>query len=204
MRTRVLLLIVTAVMLATASLSFAQPGPAGSPAEEALGPGGDEPTEAQWEEVRKKVEVVKIWKLTEALKLDADTSAKLSAFINPVDHQRQEIVREKMITMRELRLLLQSSKPDEAKLKAAIEKLEKNRRAMHEVRNKEFSGLKDILTTEQQARYLVFQQEFRREMRGMISGARGGGPGKGGMGMGPGGGQGRRGGPMQGGRVQQP
>jgi Spy/CpxP family protein refolding chaperone len=109
-----------------------------------------------------------------------------------------------MITMRELRLLLQSSKPDEAKLKAAIEKLEKNRRAMHEVRNKEFSGLKDILTTEQQARYLVFQQEFRREMRGMISGARGGGPGKGGMGMGPGNGQGRRGGPMQGGRVQQP
>jgi Spy/CpxP family protein refolding chaperone len=173
-------------LLAAASLSFAQRGAAGSPANKSMGPGGSEPTEAQWEEVSKKVEAVKIWKLTEALKLDANTSAKLSAFLNPLDQQRQEIAREKMHTLSELRILLQSSKPDEAKLRAAIDKLEKNRRAMQEARSREFSGLKEILTTEQQARYILFQQEFRREMRGMISGARGGGPGKGGMGPGRG------------------
>ena len=43
-----------------------------------------------------------------------------------------------------------------------------------------------MLTVEQQARYVIFQQEFRREMRGMISGARGNGPGQGSPGMGPG------------------
>jgi Spy/CpxP family protein refolding chaperone len=191
-RKRILVFTLTAGLLAAASLSFAQQESAGGPAEESVGPGGNAPTEAQWQEVRKKVETVKIWKLTEALKLDAKTSAKLSAFINPLDQQRQEIWREQMMTTRELRALLQSPKPDEAKLRAALDKLEKNHRSLQEVKNREFSGLKDILTTEQQARYFIFQQEFRREMRGMISGARGGGPGRGGMGQG--GGQGMRGG----------
>jgi Spy/CpxP family protein refolding chaperone len=191
-RMRVLLSMVAAMMIAATSLSYAQQRPAGGPADASPGQGGNAPTAAQREEVRKKVEAVKIWKLTEALKLDANTSAKLSAFINPLDQQRQEIWREQMMTMRELRSLLQSSKPDEAKLRTALDKLEKNHRAIQEVRNKEFTGVKDILTTEQQARYFIFQQEFRHEMRGMISGARGGGPGKGGMG--PGGGQGMRGG----------
>jgi Spy/CpxP family protein refolding chaperone len=189
---RVLLSMAAAMMIAAASLSYAQQGPGGGPANASPGQGGNAPTAAQREEVRKKVEAVKIWRLTEALKLDANTSAKLSAFINPLDQQRQELWQEQMMTMRELRTILQSPKPDEAKLRAALDKLEKNRHSMQVVKDREFSGLKNILTTEQQARYLIFQQEFRHEMRGMISGARGGGPGKGGMGQG--GGQGMRGG----------
>jgi Spy/CpxP family protein refolding chaperone len=167
-----------------------------------LWPGGEPPSAAKREEVRKKIETVRIWKLTEALKLDPDTSARVSAFINPLDQQRQEIAREQFMTMRELRLLLQSAKPDEAKVKASLDKLEKNRLAMQETRNREYTGLKNILTTEQQARFIIFQQDFRREMRHMISGAKGNGPGRGGMG--PGGGRGMRGGQMQGGPGQQP
>jgi hypothetical protein len=52
---------------------------------------------------------------------------------------------------------------------------------MMDLRKKELNGIKDILTIEQQARYLVFQHEFQREMRGMIAGARG--QGRGGKGM---------------------
>jgi len=189
-RTRVLLLMVVAIIFAATSLSFAQQASSGGLYDESLEPGGAPPSAAKREEVRKKIEALKIWKMTEALKLDADTSARLSAVINPLDRQRMDIAREQMMTMRELKSLLQSQKPDQAKLKAAIDKLEKNHIAMQETRNKEFSAVKGILTTEQQARYIVFQQDFRREMRGMIAGARGGGGGPG-KGMGPGGGQGQ-------------
>jgi len=200
-RARVLVSMVAVMMFAAASLSFAQQAPGGL-YDESLEPGGAPPSAAKREEVRKKIEAIKIWKLTEALKLDADTSARLSAVINPLDHQRMDIAREQMVTMRELRSLLQSPKPDQTKLKAAIDRLEKNHIAMQETRNKEFSAVKGILTTEQQARYIIFQQDFRREMRGMIAGARGGGGGQG-RGLGPGGGQGQgmRGG---GGGGQQP
>ena len=188
-RTRLVLSMVAVMIFAATSLSFAQQAPSGGLYDESLEPGGAPPSAAKREEVRKKIEALKIWKMTEALKLDAETSARLAAVINPLDQQRMDIAREQMMTMRELRSLLQSQKPDQAKLKAAIDKLEKNHIAMQETRNKEFSAVKGILTTEQQARYIVFQQDFRREMRGMIAGARGGGgPGKG---TGPGGGQGQ-------------
>ena len=187
-RTRVLVSMVAVILFAATSLSFAQQAPGGF-YDESLESGGTPPSAAKREEVRKKIEAVRIWKLTEALKLDADTSAKMSAVINPLDQQREAIAREQMMTMRELRTLLQSQKPDQAKLKTAIDRLEKNHIAMQETRNKEFSAVKGILTTEQQARYIIFQQDFRREMRHMISGARGGGGA--GRGMGPGGGQGQ-------------
>jgi Spy/CpxP family protein refolding chaperone len=82
-----------------------------------------------------------------------------------------------MAAMRDLRSLLKAGNPDGTKLKADLDKLEKIRRDMMGLEGKEISGLKEMLTIEQQARYVIFQQEFRREMRGMIAGARGGGPG---------------------------
>jgi Spy/CpxP family protein refolding chaperone len=101
-----------------------------------------------------------------------------------MDQQRRDIMREQMAAMRDLRTSLKSPKPDEARLKAALEKLEKGRHTMQELREKEFKALKDVLTIEQQARFLVFQQQFQRDMRGMIAEARGNGPGSGRMGPG--------------------
>lgn len=192
MKTKILILAITLVMIGLPS--FAQERPQGPPADDrqrdegAFAPDpekGGPPSEERREEIRKKIETIRIWRLTEELKLDANTSAKLAAVVSPFEQQRRDIMREHMTTMRELRLSLKSSRPDEAKLKAALEKLQKNQRALQELREKEFKALKDILTIEQQARYLVFQQEFQREMQGMIAGARGGGPGRGGMGPGP-------------------
>jgi Spy/CpxP family protein refolding chaperone len=99
-----------------------------------------------------------------------------------------------MESVRELRVLLDAKSPDEKKLKAVLEKIEKNQREMVKLRDKEFEAARDHLTVEQQARYLVFQREFMREMRGMISGARGQGRGMRGMGGAPL--SGRPGGPM--------
>jgi len=148
------------------------------------------------EAVRKKIEAVRIWRLAEALKLDPDTSAKLSSLLSSFDRQRRDILSEQLRMMRILRLAVKSQKPDESKIRAELEQLEKNHHAMQELRNNEMRALKDLLTIEQQARYVVFQQEFMREMRGMINDARGNG--RGGTGTGPGAGMGggrTRGGP---------
>jgi hypothetical protein len=72
-----------------------------------------------------------------------------------------------------------------------MEKMEKNNQETMKLREKEIEAAKSTLSVEQQARYLLFQQDFMREMRGMISGARGG--------MGPGRGPGMGGGQMRGG-----
>ena len=139
-------------------------------------PGRGEPlSDEKRAEIRKKIETVRIWRLTEALKLDANTSAKLSSLLSSLDHQRREIQHEQMGTLNMLQQSLKSPKIEEARLKSDLDKLEKNYHAMQELKNKEMSSLKNLLTIEQQARYVIFQQEFMREMRGMIHGARGNG-----------------------------
>jgi Spy/CpxP family protein refolding chaperone len=172
-------------------------------------PGSGGPmSEEKREEVRKKINAVRIWRLTEALKLDANTSTKLSSLLSSVDHQRRDILREQTGTINILKLAVRSPKPDESQIKISLEKLEKNHQAMQKLTDSERSGLKNILTIEQQARYVVFQHEFTHEIRGMIRGAYGN-PGKSGMGAGNGtgrgGGQGQtRSGTGQGGTTHSP
>jgi cytochrome c556 len=161
-------------------------------------PGQGGPSPGKREEIRKKIETVRIWRLTEQLKLDAATGAKLAALLSSFDQQRQKMVQEQMATMRELRAFLKVQKPDEGKLKTALDALQKNQHALQGLRDSEISGLRDILTIEQQARFVLFQQEFRREMQSMISHARGAGRGKGPMaGPGRGNGPGAQAGPEQ-------
>ena len=184
------LALITTAFGAAATDLFAQQGPPAGQYDEMMRPGnqpgqGNALSEEKREEIRKKIEAVRIWRLTERLKLDTTTSAKLASVLSSFDQQRKGMVQEQIATMRELRVSLNSQKPDEARLKTALEKLQKNQHSLQELRDREYSGLKDILTIEQQARFLLFQQEFRREMQSMISNARS----SGGRGRGPMGGQ---------------
>ncbi len=136
-------------------------------------------SEERREEVRKKIEAVRIWRLTEKLKLDATTSAKLSSFLSSMDLKRRETMKSQMELMKDLRLSLRAAKPDEAKVRAVLAKLEKNHHEMQKFRDQEMQGLKDFLTIEQQARFLLFQHDFQHEIRGMVHKARGNGQGRG-------------------------
>ncbi len=131
-------------------------------------------TQEQRDEIRKKIEAIRIWRMTEELKLDADTSAKLASLLSPIEQKRREIIRERIETMRNLREILKAEKPEEAKIKPLLNRLENNHRALQELKNAESKGIKEILTIEQQARFLIFQREFEREMRETIAQARGG------------------------------
>lgn len=128
----------------------------------------------QREEIRKKIEAVRVWRMTEALKLDEKTAAKFIPVISSIEHRRAELMREQMDAMRDLRQGVASQRPDEKRLKAVIDKIELNHREMMKLREKEMEAAKDYLTIEQQARFLVFLHEFQRDMRRMINRAQGG------------------------------
>ncbi|HYA88361.1 MAG TPA: periplasmic heavy metal sensor [Nitrospirota bacterium] len=178
------LALITTIFSAMTPALFAQQSPPAGQHDDITGleiqPGRGNPlSEEQREEIRKKIETIRIWRLTEKLNLDTTTSAKLASLLNSCDQQRQGIVKEQMATMREMRVLLRAPKIDETRIKTAIDKLQKYQRSLQELREKEYSGLKDILTIEQQARFLLFQQEFRHEIQRMISNARNNSRGKG-------------------------
>jgi len=170
--------VMTVVLASLALPALAQPGPSG-------GLKGVPPTDEQREAVRKKMEAVKVARLTEELKLDEKTAAKFIPIISALDQKRRGLMRENRQILKDLRIELGSSQPDEKKLKSAVGRLEKNHRDIMSLRDKEISAVKDNLTMTQQARYFLFHQDFAREMRGMVEGARKGpgqerGPGMGG------------------------
>jgi len=207
MRRSVGIIAVAAVLILSGTAVHAQqaPGPGPLPGQFEDDPGfegsqGREPapSEAKREAVRKKVEAVRMWRMTEELNLDEKTSTQLASFLSSIEEKRRGLIRAHMNSMKDLRAALDAGKPDEGRLKATIDKIEKNQRSMVDLRQKEIDGIKGMLSTEQQARYLVFQQDFRREIRGMIEGARANRPGQGKRGEGAraGGGQ-TRGAPPQ-------
>ena len=127
------LALITTAFSAVTPVLFAQQGPPAGQYDDTMGPEnqsgrGNALSEKKREEIRKKIETVRIWRLTEKLKLDTTTSAKMASLLSSFDQQRQGIVREQMATMRELRVSLKSQKPDEARIKTALDKLQKNQR----------------------------------------------------------------------------
>jgi Spy/CpxP family protein refolding chaperone len=168
-----------AAVLAALSLpAFAQQGPQ-------RGPAGGPPSDEQREEVRKKMEVVKMSRLTEELKLDEKTAARFIPVITALNQKRRELMNENRHAMQELRTELSAPQPDEGRMKAAISRIEKNQREIASLREKELQAARDNLSAAQQARYILFNQEFTREMRGMMEGARHTGRGGMGTGLGP-------------------
>ncbi|HTG01482.1 MAG TPA: periplasmic heavy metal sensor [Nitrospirota bacterium] len=143
------------------------------PDDDGWGPGSG----PQREEVRRKIETIRIWRLTEALKLDETTAAKLASIMSSLDQQRTEVRREQREAVRTLRVLLKAPKPDDAKLQVALDKLEACHGTIQALRNKEIAAIRELLTTRQQARYVIFQTDFMQDMRKMIINARGSRPG---------------------------
>jgi hypothetical protein len=69
-------------------------------------------------------------------------------------------------------------------LKNTLAKVEENHRALQGINDEEWAELKKVLTVEQQAKLILFRQEFDREVHKLIADAKDRRHGKGGKGRG--------------------
>ena len=128
------------------------------------------PSKEQMEKVRKRIETLRMWKLTDALNLDEKTSAQVFPLLSKYDKKRGEIEQSLRGSMREMRESLREK--HEGNLKNILDKLEESHKSLQRIKEEEWSEIKKILTIEQQARFILFQQEFEREIRKIIAEAR--------------------------------
>lgn len=137
------------------------------------------PSKEQMEKVRKKIETMRMWKLTSALDLNEKISAQVFPVLNSYDRKRAEAEVAVRDGMRELREAVRER--NEAKMKAALGRLEQSHASLQRTNDEERAELRKILSVEQQAKFVLFQQEFNREIRELIGEARerrGDGPGR--------------------------
>lgn len=147
---------------------FAQPpGPPPKPpmaGEESFPPEEEEPME--------KIETIRLYQLTEELKLNEDQAAKLFPKFRSLRELRKEAEKRRIEKITELaELLAQKAKSELLKKKIEeLKEVEKRFQTREETLKKE---IESILSTEQFARFLIFQERFERRIKKMIREMRG-------------------------------
>jgi hypothetical protein len=123
------------------------------------------------EELKKRIELIWMWKLTEELDLTEAEGAKVFPLLRQYEEQKRELREENRRLVRELQRMIDAG-ASEGDLKRAIKALEENDRKRNKVQEEGFGKLAKVLSVEKQARYIVFQEHFRREIHRLIREAR--------------------------------
>jgi hypothetical protein len=104
-------------------------------------------------------------RLEKQLGLDATKAEKINQIMVSYNEKKQEITkkrREKLIAMKKE---LDAEKPNTSTLEASLKEIEKMDHELHSLRQQENQEINKSLTTVEQAKYLVFQQNSRHAQR---------------------------------------
>ncbi len=134
-------------------------------------PEGDEPgpppSKEQMEKLRQRIESIKIWKLTKALDLDEESAAVLFPLLNKYDKKRGEVQHKVKENIRDLKENLKNH--NEQGLNTILGNIERYHRELQEIKDEEWDELKKVLSVENQAKFILFQMNFEREIREIIA-----------------------------------
>lgn len=123
------------------------------------------------DELRKRIELIWMWKLTEELDLTKEEGAKVFPLLSTYEDKKRELREENRRIVHTLKQMIDKGAP-EGDLKRTIKSLEDNERKLNKVKEEGFQELAKILPVEKQAKYIVFQEYFRHEIHGLIKKAR--------------------------------
>ncbi len=111
-----------------------------------------------------KIETIKMWKLMEALNLDSETALKVFPIIKEMDRKRAELMQEKRTLTRKIRNLVNARNGKAVKIDILASKLFDLNERIAALAREEYKKLKSVFSERQMGQYLLFQQQFRREL----------------------------------------
>ncbi len=121
---------------------------------------------------KEKLEMIRIWKLTEELNLSEDQSTRFFPKLKELKRVREEFEQNRMKIIEEIENYLRNAKKYEKELKAKIQELELSESKFREAEAKIKKEIAAILTPEQQAKFMLFQMRFNEELRNVIQRAK--------------------------------
>jgi len=120
--------------------------------------------------IMERIQTLRMWKLTKALDLDQETAAELFPILNKYDKKRARIEREIREDIKELRKALKED--DTGRIIRLTDEIQDKRNKLCKINRDEMKEVGRVLDLKQQARYILFQQEFRRHIRDIVYEAR--------------------------------
>ena len=146
-------LLISALVMAVSFQAAAQPG------EQPLSP--------------ERLHLLRLWKLVDELKIDEAQAQKVFPVWSRHQRQRLEVRADQQRVAKELVTLLDGDDVDEGALGERIEEMRQLKRRAHKMESGMNEELTKLLSVEQQARLLLFDQRFRGDLMQIIRGVRG-------------------------------
>jgi hypothetical protein len=119
-------------------------------------------------ELRERVRMLRMWKLTEFLNLDEKTASLFFPILNKYDNERENLMKERREAVRELRKALRAEKIDPKNLTTLVDRINKVNDEFIGLSRREQAELFKVLTLEQQAKYILFRNDFEKKLGDML------------------------------------
>jgi Spy/CpxP family protein refolding chaperone len=121
-----------------------------------------------------QIRAERMWKMTDALKLDEATAAKVFPLLSKFDDQERNLGHERGETYRELRQVIEAPSPDAARIDALINRLLALRARRQALEAEKTAALRKILKPVQMAKLMMLaprlEEGFRQRIREAIEG----------------------------------
>jgi hypothetical protein len=120
------------------------------------------------EKTRNRIQMIKMLRLTETLKLDRDGTARFLAVNGQYEENKKRLRRELHEELERLRHLMRDMVPQERELRETISRVKNRKRELNALAQSQMDDEMNLLRLDQQGRYILFQIDFRREMDDLI------------------------------------
>lgn len=115
--------------------------------------------------MRERVNAMKMWKLTDYLELTEEQAGTFFVRLREHEDEVAEINRQKLQLYEEFQKQIDGGGVTLKDVDRYLEEMANLERSHIELRKHYHQSMKDILTVEQMAKFAVFQERFRRELR---------------------------------------
>jgi hypothetical protein len=119
------------------------------------------------QKLRKRIQQLKMWKLTERLNLTEEQSARFFPRYNVYQEEmfgNFEKMHSLMVELRELK----RSNADEKEIDNTVNKILSTQSQNNDILQKHIKKFRDVLSASQVAELIVFERDFTRDLRGLL------------------------------------
>jgi gas vesicle protein len=120
------------------------------------------------EKSRERIQMIKMLKLTEALRLDREAAARFFVVNGQFEEAKRRLRGDLHQDIERLRQLTRNLNAPEKELRETVLRIKNRRKDLNELSNKQMEEELNLLRPDQQARYVLFAIDFRREIDNIV------------------------------------
>ena len=121
--------------------------------------------EKEKERVRKRIHMIRIWRLTSELNLDENTARNLFPILNAFQERRSRLMSEGQRIERMLAGQINLNQENDDTLRKLLNDYQLNEQKKYDLYREESAKLQSLLTPKQLAQYILFGQRFNMELQ---------------------------------------